>query len=100
MSRTLQKESPPGEARRPSGETEAREAGLSASRPEMIVAGLILLLNAYRCRGCPHVAGCIVSHCRTLRAHPAADPVLRQLAAHLEREWCPLAQAPGSARRH
>lgn len=60
------------------------------SRPELITAGLILLLNAYRCRGSPSLASCIVCHCRTLRGHPDADPVLRQLAAHLETEWCPL----------
>jgi hypothetical protein len=65
------------------------------SRPELITAGLILLLNAYRSRGCPSLASCIVCHCRTLRAHPDADPVLRQLAAHLEAEWCPLA-LPGT----
>lgn len=61
------------------------------SRPEMITAGLILLLSAYRCRACPYLAGCIVNHCRSLRTHPDADLVLRQLAAHLEIEWCPLA---------
>jgi hypothetical protein len=64
----------------------------SLSRPEMLTTALILLLNAYRCGGCPHLASCIVSHCRSLRAHPDADPMLRQLAAHLELEWCPLAQ--------
>lgn len=75
----------------------AHDAALS--RPEMITAGLILLLNAYRCRGCQHLANCIVSHCQTLRAHPDADPMLRQLAAHLEAEWCPLAR-PAGARKH
>lgn len=74
--------------------------GTAGSRPEMLTAGLILLLNAYRCRACPHLAGCIVSHCRTLRTHPDADPMLRQLAAHLEAEWCPLALPAGARKRH
>lgn len=70
------------------------------SRPEMITAGLILLLNAYRCRSCQHLANCIVSHCRSLRAHPDADPMLRQLAAHLETEWCPLAMPAPLRKNH
>lgn len=70
------------------------------SRPEMITAGLILLLNAYRCRSCQHLASCIVSHCRSLRAHPDADPMLRQLAAHLEAEWCPLATPAPLRKKH
>lgn len=81
-----------------SGRTVAGEGG--GSRPEMITAGLILLLNAYRCRSCQHLASCIVSHCRSLRAHPDADPMLRQLAAHLEAEWCPLAAPAAARRRH
>lgn len=61
------------------------------SRPETITAGLVLLLNAYRCCACQYLANCIVNHCRTLKNHPDADPLLRQLAAHLEIEWQVLA---------
>lgn len=67
------------------------------SRPETITVGLVLLLNAYRCCACRYLANCIVSHCRTLKNHPDADPVLRQLAAHLEIEWHVLALPAPSA---
>lgn len=82
------------------GSGRAADGEGGGSRPEMITAGLILLLNAYRCRSCQHLASCIVSHCRSLRAHPDADPMLRQLAAHLEAEWCPLATPAPLRKKH
>lgn len=75
------------------------------SRPEMLMASLVVLMNSYcQCR-CARLAGCVLRHLDCIVAHPEADPVLRQTAQRLQLEWrgraeeaaCPLPM-PLSAR--
>ena len=64
----------------------------SETRPETIVAALLLLITAYQRSRCPVLAACIARHFQHLRGHPATDRVLRDVAGASIAEWKRAAQ--------
>jgi len=64
----------------------------NTSRPEVVLAGLIIMMNGYRNQACPHVADCVLKQLNCLASHAGADPLLRNLACELKSEWCALAR--------
>lgn len=61
------------------------------TRPELLVASLVTLMDSYCRCACPcgaaQLAGCVARHLDCIAAHPAADPVLRDTVRLLQAEW-------------
>lgn len=70
------------------------ERKLQSTRPEVLTAALLYLLNAYRRNRCPSLAACIARHFYDLARHPRADRVLCDIAAASIAEWKAAAREP------